>query len=158
MSMIARDPKVYKDGRTKQAFKDSCDINKILAKQAKTGTISHLAKHEAFYGDFAAFDFQEAMNRIAAGEQIFRELPSEIRREFHQSPQEFFQYVNDPANKDDLANKLPGLAQPGTQRLVVDTQAAAAAAASPPEVDVPNSPSEPDPTPVVESQPASEAS
>ena len=32
MSMIELKEKDYSDGRTKQAFKDSCDINKILKK------------------------------------------------------------------------------------------------------------------------------
>ena len=40
----------YKDGRTKQAFKDQCDINKMLAKAQRTGSIAHLNKYpEAVY-------------------------------------------------------------------------------------------------------------
>lgn len=149
MSMIKRKPLKFGKSRTFQSFRDSADINKILSRAQETGTISHLAKHEAFYGDFAAFDFQEAQNMLAKGRQIFDDLPSEIRREFHQDPREFFEYVNDPANAEDLANKLPGLAEPGRQHITVDTQAAAAAGASPapePAADVPPA-SEPEPAP-----------
>ena len=115
MSMIPHKEKVYDDGRTKQAFKDETDINKLLARAQKAGTLSHLQKHGAFYGDFANFDFEEAQFALARARSIFEELPSELRREFHHNPGEFFKFVNDPANADDLPRVLPGLAAPGRQ-------------------------------------------
>jgi hypothetical protein len=43
----------YEDGLTKQAFKDSCDINKLLKKASKQGSLAHLIKHpEGVYGEF----------------------------------------------------------------------------------------------------------
>ncbi len=108
---------VYDDGRTKQAFKDETDINKILQRAQKTGTISHLAKHEGHYGDFSNYDFLGNQIMLARGREVFDDLPAELRREFNQSPQQFFQYVNDPANKDDLGRLLPALAEPGRQNL-----------------------------------------
>ena len=44
MSMLKIKKKVYDDGRTKQSFKDQCDINKILKKAMRTGSIAHLQK------------------------------------------------------------------------------------------------------------------
>lgn len=113
-----RQPK-YGPGKTKQAFKDECDINRILQRAQKTGTVSHLAKHQAVYGDFANFDFERNLNAITRGREIFDDLPSELRKEFHQNPGEFFRYVNDPANADRLPELLPQLAQPGRQYLDV---------------------------------------
>ncbi len=107
----------YKDGRTKQSFKDETDINKLLHRAQKAGTLSHLQKYEGTYGDFAEFDFFEANLQLTKGREVFDALPSEIRTEFHQSPAEFFNYVNDPANADELRKKLPGLAQPGRQNI-----------------------------------------
>jgi len=107
----------YNDGRVKQSFKDETDINKILKRAQKTGTISHLAKHQAKYGDFADFDFFGNMQMIAKGREIFDDLPSEIRSEFHQSQTEFFDYVNDPENKDRLEKLLPGLVAPGRENI-----------------------------------------
>ena len=104
-----------KDGRTKQSFRDVTDINKILVRAQKAGTISHLAKYEGFYGDFAEFDFSEAQNKIAKANTIFAELPSELRSEFDQNPRKFFEYANDPENVGKLAKLLPGLAEPGRQ-------------------------------------------
>jgi len=116
--------KAYKDGRTKQSFRDECDINLIMQRAAQGGTISHLAKFEGIYADFSDFDFQEHTQKLTRGREVFDDLPAEIRREFSQSPAAFFKYVNDPANKDDLLKKLPGLARPGTQLIKTSAQSA----------------------------------
>ncbi len=110
-------PGPYKDGRTKQAFKDETDINKILQRAQKAGTMSHLQKYEGTYGDFADFDFLDANVQLTKGREIFDALPSELRTEFGQSPAAFFAYVNDPANAEDLKKKLPALAEPGRQMI-----------------------------------------
>ncbi len=131
----------YKDGRTKQAFRNETDINKILAKAQKTGVISHMAKHQPQYGDFAEFDFLEVQTKLAEGRQMFAELPSEIRSEFNQDPAEFFDFVNDPENADRLPELLPALAQPGRQNIQPDAQL------DPPADDPPEVPPEADPVP-----------
>ena len=106
----------YDDGRTKQSFKDSTDINKILARAARGESISHLQRHGAAYGDFSDIDdLLDAHAKLARGREIFEELPSEVRREFDQDVSKFFKYVNDPRNKDQLHKVLPALAEPGTQ-------------------------------------------
>jgi len=126
-------PIVYNDGVTKQAYKDETDIVKIMARADKLGTISHLQKFEGVYADYSDFDFHEQTQKLTEGRQIFDELPMELRKEFGQSPADFFAYVNDPANKDDLQKKLPMLALPGKQLLSTkppdaDTEAAEATA------------------------------
>jgi len=150
----------YTDGRTKQSFRDETDINQILKRAQKSGTVSHLNKYEARYGDFSGFDFFEAQIKIAAGATMFADLPVELRREFNQSPAEFFEYVNDPANKDRLAKLLPGLAEPGRQNINVqgnipaDTQAAQDAAEIPPEADPPAPPADPPAVPQAPQEPS----
>ncbi len=107
--------KVYDDGRTKQSFKDETDINKIIQRAEKSGTISHLTKYQGAYGDFADFDYFENLQKLTRGREIFDELPAELRNEFRGSPVKFFDYVNDPANKERLGELLPALAEPGRQ-------------------------------------------
>ncbi len=119
MSMLGTKNAHCKDGRTKEAFKDETDINKILKRAQKTGTISHMNRHQGRYADFSGFDFFEAQLKLTAGREIFDELPSEIRNEFNQNPARFFAFVNDPENKDRLAELLPALAEPGRQNLDV---------------------------------------
>ncbi len=128
--------KKYTDGRTKQAFKDECDIQKIMARADKAGTISHLQKFKGVYADFSDVDFFEMTQKLTKGREIFDELPAELRQEFGQSPAKFFAYVNDPANKQDLRSKLPGLAAPGRQLEQIspptaDEEAALAAGSEP---------------------------
>ncbi len=117
MSMLPTKQPTYKDGRTKQSFADETDINKILKRAQKTGTISHLNKHEGRYADFSDFDFTTNLLMLSRGREIFDDLPSELRSEFNQSPKDFFQYVNNPDNKDRLAELLPQLAEPGRQNV-----------------------------------------
>lgn len=106
----------YEDGRTKQSFKDSTDINKLLAKAARGESISHLAKHGAVYSDFSDIDdLLHAHSRLQKGREIFDDLPGEIKREFNQDAGAFFKFVNDPQNQDKLSDVLPALAQRGTQ-------------------------------------------
>jgi len=127
---------VYNDGRTKQSHRDETDIVKIMGRFAKTGTISHLAKFEGVYADFADFDFHTQITKLAEGNEIFAALPAEVRKEFGQDPAQFFKYVNDEANRDELRKKLPALAKPGQQLprtpgVDADLEAADAAAIKP---------------------------
>ena len=131
-----KQPQKYNDGRTKQCFKNECDIVKIMARADKAGTISHLQKFEGIYADFSDYDFFEATQKLTRGREIFDELPAELRREFDQSPAAFFEFVNDPENVEQLRKKLPALAAPGNQQLDTsapdaDKEAALAAASEP---------------------------
>lgn len=110
-----KQPQSYKDGRTKQSYKDETDIQKIMARAEKVGTISHLDKYEGIYTDYSDYDFMEQTQMLTKGREIFDDLPAEVRKEFSQSPAEFFAFVNNPANLDKLREKLPALAAPGRQ-------------------------------------------
>ena len=140
-----KQPDDYADGRTKQCFKNECDIEKIMARADKAGTISHLQKYEGVYADFSDFDFHTQTRRLTRGREIFDDLPAELRREFGQSPAKFFAYVNDAANIDELREKLPGLAAPGRQLTqtrppTADLEAALDAASEPASVNPPATP------------------
>ena len=134
-------PKDYSDGRTKQSFKDQTDVNKIIARHARSGTLSHLEQWGGQYGDLSGFDFQTAQNQIAKANSMFEQLPAEVRREFSNSPERFFEFVNDPENSDKLAEKLPELAKPGTQLPNVRPTG------SNPPVEPEPAPADPEPTP-----------
>ncbi len=105
--------KYSQHGRTKQSFKDSCDINKLLEKGAKAGGLSHLQRHGARYGDFANIDWENLPLQLAEGNQVFQELPAELKKEFNQNPAEFFNYVTDPQNEGRLHELLPAIAERG---------------------------------------------
>ncbi len=149
--------KRYTDGRTKQCFADECDINAIMNRAAKGGTISHLAKYEGIYTDFSDYDFFEHTQKLTRGREVFDDLPAEIRREFSQSPAAFFKYVNDPENMAKPNFGLPELSKPGNQLIKTSPpnadEAASAAASEPASENTPperSTPPGPPPTPAGE--------
>lgn len=90
------------EGRTKQSFKDECDINQIMSRYQKTGILEFVAKHAAQYGDCTGIDYQEGMQILTQAKSMFAELPSSIRTQFHNDPGEFLDFVNDPENRAEM--------------------------------------------------------
>ena len=89
-------------GRTKQSFKDECNINKIMARFQKTGAIDHYMTYSPQYGDTTACGLHEAMNIVANAETMFEELPSSLRKKFHNDPAEFLEFVQDEKNLEEM--------------------------------------------------------
>ncbi len=115
MGMMAPVVFDYSDGRTKQAFKDSCDINKILKKAQLAGGLSHALKYpEAVYGEFTGIDLLSAFGQIKRANAIFDDLPSEVRREFKGDALAFAGFASNPANIGRLQELLPAIAEPGS--------------------------------------------
>lgn len=141
MSIIPIEKKKYDDGRTKQQFRDQCDVNRILEKAAKVGGLSHLEKFSAQYGDFSGFDFQAAQNQLAKAKSIFEQLPARLRTEFDNDPSKFFEFVGTRSD-DEIRKAYPELVKPGRQLPKVNglAQQAASQAAEAPQAPSPNPP------------------
>ena len=91
---------------TEQCHKDDCDINKIIDRFNRTGDISVLSTmqvKQGFYADVtgAASSFMELQAKVAEGKSIFESLPSEIRSKFGNNAAVFWDFVSDPANKEE---------------------------------------------------------
>lgn len=144
MSMLnAKDP-VYDDGMTKQSFKDQCDINKILKKAQRTGSLAHVQKYpEAVYGEFTGVDLLGAHEQNERARAIFEDLPSEVRKDFNNNHFDFIAFASDPKNVGKLVEILPAIAEPGryfpnpVQRFGNAAAAATAPAAEAPQGDSP---------------------
>jgi len=95
--------------RVKSSMKDSCDINVIMARYAKTGAIDHLAKHGGSYGFVPSLSFHESMNIVRKAEEMLADLPSDARKRFKNSPQLLMEFLDNPDNLAE-ARKL-GLAK-----------------------------------------------
>lgn len=101
-------------GRTKQSFKDECDINNIMARFKRTGVLDFAAKNEPRYGDCTGVDFAAAMNLVANANSMFQELPSHIRARFENDPYQFLNFVHDDRNMEE-ARELGLLSTPVPQ-------------------------------------------
>lgn len=89
--------------RTVQYFKDECDINTIMSKYQSTGVIEHLTKRQGGYGDVsAATCYQDALDIVEQAEEEFSNLPSSIRYKLDNDPAKFLDWINDPANLDEM--------------------------------------------------------
>ena len=107
----------YGESMTKQAFKDSTDINKIIRKAQKQGSLEHALKYPAaVYGEFTGVDLLGAFQQVERAQAIFDECPSEVRREFDNDAFKFMAFASDPENIDRLPELLPQLAEPGDFR------------------------------------------
>lgn len=103
----------YEDGRTKQSFRDQCDINKIVKRAAKAGGLSHLQKYnEAVYGEFEGYNLLEAFDKVSKSQKIFDDLPSDVRAEFDGDAFKFAEFASNPENNSRLAELIPALARP----------------------------------------------
>lgn len=91
--------------RTKQDFKDQCDINNIIKAFTLTGQINHISAKAAtgvFMDVPDGLDYQAALNTVIAAENAFMALPALIRDRFKNDPAEFLEFVTNPANADEL--------------------------------------------------------
>jgi len=115
---MTRGPRVYMPmavnghSKTKQSMKDECDINLIMARYVKTGAIDHVNKHGINYGFATSMDFAQSMQTVTSAQQMFDELPAKIRNKFSNDPGQFLDFVQDDANRDEMATM--GLAQAQT--------------------------------------------
>ena len=107
-------------GRTKQAPLRETDINWIMKKYVKTGLIDHLSRHGAEYGFASSVTFHEAMNVVTKAEQMFLDLPAEVRVRFEGKPGAFLDFVQNPENQEEmielgLAKRIKGVPAVGAE-------------------------------------------
>lgn len=90
------------ENRTKQSFKDECDINKIMSKWRRTGVLEHMAAAPPVYGDFDNYmEYQDAQNRLISADAAFAALPSHIRKRMDNDPAKFLEFMADPENLEE---------------------------------------------------------
>lgn len=90
---------------TQQQFKESTDVNNIIAQYRKTGELP-LSNKTGTYADMSEIpDYQVALNTVIQAQHAFDDLPSEIRDRFQYDPNRLIKFLQDSKN-DDEAIKL----------------------------------------------------
>lgn len=87
--------------RTKQSFKDECDINRIMARYAATGTLDFVNRREAQFLDVSDIDFQNAMKIVTESREAFMTLPSAVRDRFNNDPAQLLGFLSDDSNREE---------------------------------------------------------
>lgn len=93
--------------RTKQAFKDECDVNKIMKKFKKVMGVDYLTQYNGYaggqFGDFSQVtDYRTALEQVRIAEDIFMQLPAMVRKQFDNDTAQFLDYCQDSNNLGQL--------------------------------------------------------
>lgn len=89
---------------THQSMAADCDINNIMKRFEKTGMIDHVTNHKGDYGDFPdASDYLTSLLKVKESQEMFDSLPAQIRARFDNEPSNFLDFVDDPANRPEMA-------------------------------------------------------
>jgi phage internal scaffolding protein len=84
---------------TEQAHKKECDVNLIIRKYDRTGLISHISKIEGVFGNMSGIDFKTAQDKIINAQNMFNQLPAEIRKRFENSPEGLLEFMDNSENR-----------------------------------------------------------
>lgn len=87
---------------TKQAMKDECDINKIVARFTKSGVLPDL-KDNPMYGDFSdSVSYFDALQLVITAQDQFNGLSADVRARFGNDPAQFLAFAEDPSNQEEM--------------------------------------------------------
>lgn len=93
------------ESKTKRAFKEETDINRIMARYEKTGMLPDMIRSDPQYGDFSnAPDYQTALNIAKKAEEQFGALSAKVRGRFNNDPAQMLAFCNNPANAEEMVN------------------------------------------------------
>ncbi len=92
-------------GRTRQEFKNECDVNYLMERYARTGVLgdpTQDGKREAAFGDFTGVgDFMDCQSRILAAQEGFDSLPAKVRSRFEHDPGRVIAFLADDSNREE---------------------------------------------------------
>lgn len=88
---------------TRQSEAADADINEIVRRFGLTGQLPTMQLPPSIAAFDEVFDFQDAMNIVAAAQQAFMALPAEARNHFANDPHRFVNTVDDAYHAPDEA-------------------------------------------------------
>lgn len=96
--------------KAQQQFAADADINVIVKRFNLTGELP-ASYRPPLMDDFVdIFDYQTALNAIRRADELFMQVPADLRARFSNDPQAFIEFCSDSKNLDEM-RKL-GLALP----------------------------------------------
>lgn len=98
-------------GKTVQSEREEADINKIIARFEKSGSIARINSKEPFYGDVSMFDgLADAKMKIQEANELFMDYDAKVRERFDNDYVKFIEFLENPDNLDEAISL--GIAQP----------------------------------------------
>lgn len=119
--------------RTKQEFREDCDLNHIFKTWVNGGELTHINKRQPRFGDhMSPLDYREKLNAVIEADHAFDELPATTRERFGNNPEKLLEFVADEKNHEE-----------GIQLGLFNPKPTAEPAATPPVTPTPNPPESP---------------
>lgn len=89
--------------KTQTQFTAECDVNNIIYNYTRTGVLMHMTNRIPIYGDFSEVpqDYAECLATVAAAQDNFASLPSNIRDRFGNDPKNLLAFLNDSGNREE---------------------------------------------------------
>lgn len=98
------------DGMTQKEFAHQTDINRLMSRYARTGTLP-MNPNRGMFADVSGIgSYQESLDFVKQANKDFERLDYNIRRKFNNNPQELIDFLKDENNINE-ARKL-GLVEP----------------------------------------------
>lgn len=88
-------------GRTKQSHKDECDLNLMVGRALRGGTLPLNATQPRYMDVSQAVGYHDAVNSVLALEEAFMAHSSAVRKRFEHSPLKMAEFLADEANRDE---------------------------------------------------------
>jgi hypothetical protein len=125
------------ESMTQQHFAHGADVRNIISQYDRTGLIANVARGVAQYGDYSEInEYRESLDLINNANDMFQQLPAEIREIFKNDAGDFFEFATNPANESKMIEL--GLREPNPAEVVPPVSSAEPKKA----VESPDSPSE----------------
>lgn len=84
---------------TEQHHKDECDINNIMSKFSSNPSLIFADPSALNYSDVSEHvDYHSALNYVRRIDDMFLQIPANIREKFDNDPQKFVDFMNDENN------------------------------------------------------------
>jgi phage internal scaffolding protein len=88
---------------TQQHFAHEADVRNIIKQYDKTGLIANVQKGVAQYGDYSEVnEYREALDLVNDANDMFAELPAELREMFQNNAGTFLEFATNPENNDKM--------------------------------------------------------
>ena len=92
--------------KTRASQQKETEINGIIRKFDRTGTLTHVTRSIPRFDDVTQLsDYKSALDQVLKAQQMFGELPSDLRAEFGNDPAKLIEYLSDSKNLEDAAKK-----------------------------------------------------
>lgn len=92
----------YGPSRTRQSDAKAADINTIMRQYERTGMIPQVDSEALFVDVSEMPDYRTALDFIRKADNMFMDLPAEIRKKFDNDPAVFLSWTSDPDNREEM--------------------------------------------------------